>query len=90
MVWSSRECNGGGIKVELLIASSLSQPDEVAIVDDSPVIMPVLVEQEEDHESPKQRPADLRELQDRPPKGHRAGDLHEYQAQAETRIKSMQ
>jgi hypothetical protein len=52
--------------------------------------MPVLVEQEEDHESPKQRPADLRELQDRPSKGHRAGDLHEYQAQAETRIKSMQ
>jgi hypothetical protein len=31
-------------------------------------------------EGAQQRPADLRELQDRPPKGHRAGDLYQHEA----------
>jgi hypothetical protein len=53
---------------------------------DSAVAGPSAKKEEDSYESAEQCPADLRELQDRPPKRDRAGHLYEYEAQAEARV----
>jgi hypothetical protein len=62
-------------------SDGLSHPDFSARMSDSPVCKPDFAfVRGKSHESSQQRPADLRKLQNRPPKGHRAGHLHDHQA----------